>query len=287
MLLAGYGQIIATDRPVPGAVEVSGGQSGITISHHDARTLPPAPLYAVEDGQAGGERALVFTAPGVAQYRCTGNCVEVTPHAGGPADMVEGLLIATALPATQWMQGRIVLHAAGIALGEGAGCVAITGPSGSGKSTIAAGLLDSGARLIGDDSLAIAASGAGWTATGLPGGLFLPAANAGERCFKPLGEGQNAAAARLDAVLVLDERGAQASLHRLGAAEAVRELIAARHRPRIPAALGLQRAVLEGLVGIARHVPVLKWRRSAGRVAPDERELDMLRQAAANGELSR
>ena len=210
--------------------------------------------------------ALHFAAPGVADYRCTPTRIDVTPIAGAPQDMIEALLIATALPAVLWLQGDFILHAAAVIPHDwGDGALAIAGPSGSGKSRLAAAFLARGAWLIADDSIAVRQSprtdAAAPRCAGLAGGYHLPIqSGAGPRVFHPVSDRRARRAARLAAVVVLDD-GSCASRTRLGAVAAVEALLANRHRASVPRLCGLELHVLRDAARLARTVPVYRWPR--------------------------
>jgi hypothetical protein len=210
--------------------------------------------------------ALHFAAPGVADYRCTQDRIDVTPITGAPQDMIEALLIATALPALLWLQGDFMLHAAAVIPHDwGGGALAIAGPSGSGKSRLAAGFLARGAYLVADDSIAVRrprrADGTAPRCAGLAGGYHLPIqSGAGTRVFHPVADRRARCAARLAAVVVLDE-GPHASRTRLCAVAAVEALLANRHRASVPRLCGLDAQALRDAAWLARTVAVYRWPR--------------------------
>lgn len=269
----GFGQAITSYLPVTGAIDAAGNalasNAGIAIVGAAAMDDPEAPLYA-RDGET-----LVFSAPGIAAYRCTTSGITVTPYTNADLSEIEALLIATALPVVMWMQGKYVLHAAGLLM-PGASCMlAIAGASGIGKSTIAAQLLDRGARLVGDDSLALTADGDGWQACGLPGGTFLP--RGGDREFRPVGAGKACLAAPFGALLILSgSTDGLAGLEALGAVSGLEQVLANQHRPRVPVALGSRPLALAQASRIAATVPILRWKRPRGQIELSETECEHL-----------
>lgn len=256
----GFGQIIDTAIAVPGTVARDGAAvvGVISIAMASEATNTDAPLYErVND-------TLIFSAPDVATYRCSSDRVEISPYSDADPEWVTALLIATALPATKWMQGQFMLHAAGIILKGSGHAIAIAGPSGSGKSTLVRQLLEEGARLVGDDSLALEVTDEGIISTGLPGGIHIRTGEGDDRCFEPIAAGQSALSAPLGAIIILGDRAKAFAHTKLGKTDAMEQIIANQHRPRIPAALGQVAAMLKQATVIAERIPVQVWRRQEG-----------------------
>lgn len=261
MRLYGYGQVLDSDRAIDGAIPADSTDApGIVIRHHPPAAAAPADTYV-----AGGD-GMIFTSPLAGAYRCRPDAIAVTPHLHADPAEVAAMLIATALPAALWLQGRYVLHAAAVRLPGRAAAIAIAGPSGIGKSTLAAALVARGAALLADDSVALDDDG---LASGLPGGLFEPDGAAGRR-FVGVPAPRRAAPARLAALLVLS-RG-EGEWTRLDRLAAVRELLVQRHRPRVPDVLGRQREILSRSTLLSALFPVYAVPRRAGAVALEERE---------------
>lgn len=226
-------------------------------------TCPPAdaPLYARKD------QALTFTASKVASYHCTADSIEVNPFSGADADWVSGLLIATALPAVLWMQNRFMLHAAAVVPKGSTRAVAIAGASGSGKTVLAKQLLDQGANLLADDSVALEPSGAVIVASGLPGGYHHSVEGDAERCFETLPAARSVKNAPLAAIIVLGGFADRFEAQSLNKMKALETIIACQHRPRIPTALGISAHMLAQAAEVAGSIPVSIWRRCKdGRV---------------------
>jgi len=272
--LFGFGHTILSDLPIPGALPC--GDDGqvcapvLSVDLTEARDCPQDEIYR-RDGDA-----LLFAPPGVGLYRCRATGIKVTPQPGSDHAELSALLIATALPAVQWLQRNFMAHAAGIVLPGSASAIAITGNSGSGKSTAAAALLARGARLLGDDSLRIAPVRGDWMASGLPGGLYLPDGDRPYRCFAPVPVSRAVAEARLGAIFVLGQRQAAASIRRVDGVAALAQVLAMQHRPRVPTILGQRHGTLQLAAGIARSLPVFVWERRSGAIALEQQELDML-----------
>jgi hypothetical protein len=222
------------------------------------RPTADAPVYArTHDG-------LCFVCPGVASYRISAHAITVAPDPDAPPEMVTGMLVATALPALLWLRDRFVLHAGAVRL-PGGGALAIAGASGSGKSTILAQLVDAGAALIGDDTIAFSRE-TGIEASGLGGGWFAARDDAGRR-FVSVDAGQSLASAPISAILTLDApTEGETSFARLDPVAAVTSLLTHRHRPRVPALLGRTAEVLRDATLLAGAIPLYSWRRRTGAV---------------------
>ncbi|RXD02125.1 hypothetical protein EQZ23_18425 [Sphingomonas sp. UV9] len=263
----GFDRIIDTDLPIEGtrtAPEPLGGNEDEAIRICWGRAIPvptsAPPIWSLaEDG-------LHFAAPGVAEYRCTPTRIDVIPIEGAPQDMIEALLIATALPAALWLQGDFMIHAAAVIPHDRTeGALAIAGPSGSGKSRLAAAFMARGAFLVADDSVAVRQAGSEDASrqgcAGLSGGYHLwIQGGEGTRAFHPVADARARRSARLAAVVVLDD-GSRASRTRLGAIEAVEALLANRHRPSVPRHCGLEPRSLRDAVRLAQRIPVYRWPR--------------------------
>lgn len=219
--------------------------------------------------------ALVFEASGVARFRCQATSIVIAPIGDASDEAIAGFLVATALPATLWMRGDIVLHGAAAQLPGAAGVVAILGPSGSGKSTVLSRLVKSGARIVADDSIRVTRTPSGFEASGLAGGYFL----GGEpRVFNPVPAETRLTAAPLIGIAVLDSRRSAEGpdIRRMEALGAFQALLGNRHRPRVPRLLGLEPALLARIGALAWQLPVHHWARREGVVELEGTELDLL-----------
>lgn len=252
-----YGLRVRSDIDIPGAPAEPRAVEApdIVIALAPPRAAQSADIYRFE-----GE-ALCFTMPGIAEYRCGTDRIEVIPHPdAGVADVV-GMLIATALPALLWRRGGFVLHAAAARLPGHGGALAIAGSSGVGKSTILAQLADAGAAVLADDTLLLdPRRGEG---AGLPGGYFV-AQEGSARRFQPAA--QSLARAPVATILILSrgDPGTAVALTRVAPVEAVARLLANRHRPRVPDLLGRRAATLADSALLAGSIPIYAWRRPAG-----------------------
>jgi hypothetical protein len=268
--LIGYGLTIESELPVPGAVAPASANPrapDLCIRWEplaDADASRPPGFARAEDG-------LICFVPGVALYRCRRDCIGVAPLAGSdPAD-VAALLVASALPAALWMRGAFVLHAAAACWPGGAGALAIVGRSGAGKSTIVEQLMELGALLVGDDSLAIEAGAEPPLARGLAGAIRSARAEGGAT-FCAVAPQRSCLVAPLAAVLVLAEADGTWSIDRVGGVASVEQLLAHRHRPRAALLAGRAGEALRDGVRLGARVPVHVWRRPRGRphLHPDE-----------------
>ncbi len=271
--LFGFGHIIDSNLAVRGAVagdHTAVAEGVIRIRTRPEQAIGDAPLYTRDDD------ALVFGAANVGRYRCQPQSIDVSPCPGANMEWVAALLIATALPAALWMQGKFVLHAAGIVLNGSSHAIAIAGRSGAGKSLLAAQLLAQGARLLGDDSLALAVTDAGVTACGLPGGTHCRIGKSDDRRFDPVAPNQSVLSAPLGAIIMLDGWAEAFDCTALSKTAAVAQIIANQHRPLVPAALEQRGPVLAQAAAIAERVPVVLWRRRDGETELAASELEAI-----------
>jgi hypothetical protein len=263
----GFGQSIDSAFPIPGALSLAWDSKcspGLVILRDASATSEnTAPAgFSREDNR------LRLTVPGLATYLCSERAIVVAPCGSAASADVSEVLIASALPAALWMQGRLVLHAAAVCNGVGAPAVGILGRSGAGKSTLAAHLVARGTRLLADDSIAIAGDPSGLTASGLPGGLFLRA-DSGARQFRPLASSQTIDAARLGAFILLDEAATGANVTRLSAVRAIEALLTHLHRARAPNLMNMQAEVLRDCAKLAQSIPVYACRASNAMLEGD------------------
>lgn len=264
-LVLGWGLRIASAIRIPGAVPCPDGGlvADVVVTLARSRAMPPIPELYEWDGTT-----LDFAPPGVARYRITRKSIEIVPAPGSSRADVAALLVATAFPALLWLRGRFVLHAAGIVAAPGGGALAIAGPSGAGKSTLARQLIRGGARLLGDDTLAIGPGPDVASCRGLPGGLFLGSAE--RRRFTALPDTRSVTeAAPLAAVLVLTPC-AEMAISPLAGAAAFEALMQNRHRPRVPTVLGHQQAVMDAAIELSRTSRIGELRFDKDRHAPQE-----------------
>ncbi len=252
----GFGLTITSPFPVPGALPTatSAAMVDLTITAGPAR-LGPAAQDSPPYRQLGTQ--LELAVPDIASYLLENpGRLTVEPQPGAkPAD-VSALLIATAIPMALWARGGLVLHASGIVPSGGNRTLALAGPSGSGKSALARGLIASGGKLVGDDSLWLCEGGGGINASGLPGGLFEPDAGQPERKFHPVTSNAQLDTAPLGAIIVLDPAAPSGPPLRLTGTAALTALLRHRHRPSIPALLGVEAERLALAALLCGQVPV-------------------------------
>lgn len=268
----GFNQVLDSTFAIPGAIQVAGsiGTQSIRISAGPAQPNASRPLYMREGN------ALMFNAPNVASYRCQTDRIEVQPCPLSDPEWVTNLLVATALPAALWMQGRFVLHAAAVVpKGEGR-CIAIAGASGAGKSVLAKQLLEQGASLLADDSVALDITDDGVMASGLPGGIYCRTGDGDERNFEPVSPGRSVRFAPLGAIILLEGFADSFASSALDKVTAIEKLLACQHRPRIPAALGRSGPALAQAAIVADRVPVSIWRRCHSDFTVSAMERDLL-----------
>lgn len=277
--LIGYGLRLDSQLAVPGAVpDDRDGPSDLSILRDPPQSTGDAPVYVQTDA------GLCFVCPGVASYRIAAQSIRVAPDPDAWPDVISGMLVATALPAWLWLRGRFVLHAGAVQL-SGGGAIAIAGASGSGKSTILAQLAAAGAALIGDDTIVFSRD-TGALASGLGGGWFAAAADAGARQFVTVDAGQSCTSAPIAAILLLDRRReTDGGLVRIDPVAAVAALLTHRHRPRVPALLGRTVEVLRDATLLAGTIPLYSWRRRAGVATLTPAEWAMLERIGMGKEI--
>lgn len=266
--LFGWGLRIVSAVPIPGAIPWPAPLSNPTALPDVIITVGATAAWSSwPDPYRRDEETLDFAPPGIARYRIAQDSILVEPHPDADPVTISALLIATALPALLWLRGRFMLHAAGLILGSGDSCIAIAGPSGAGKSTLSRWLVEHGARLVGDDTLAIDSTAPQPMCNGLPGGMFLHSGAC--RQFEPLTETLivRSRASRLAAIVVLTP-GKPLALRRLAGVEAFAAIMRNRHRPRIPALLGHHQAMLEVVTTLSRVLPVYELQFDHAEHAP-------------------
>ncbi|ROZ66374.1 hypothetical protein [Ramlibacter sp. WS9] len=91
--------------------------------------------------------------PGLGDFEVSqdGRAVQSWPAPGVPSPTVEHLYLNQVLPLALSRQGKLVLHASAVEVGNQ--CLVFLGESGRGKSTLAASFATSGARFLTDDGL--------------------------------------------------------------------------------------------------------------------------------------
>lgn len=215
--------------------------------------VEPELLYHYADG------CLTFAPPGVGAFHIRTDSIDVHLLPDANADHAHMLLIATALPALLWLRGGFMLHAAAVVMPEANSAIAIVGPSGAGKSTLAHALIAQGAKLLADDSICLHQNGSIILGSGLSGGLFLH--QQGQRQFQPLSTEASIPEAPLSSIVILDEAEEPPTMTQLKGLEATRQILLHRHRPAVPALLGLIGHGIEFTTRLATSIPVLAWRR--------------------------
>lgn len=280
VLQSGFGLTFHSEIAIPGTVATafSGGEQGAPIRVSVCRETIVGngmPEFRLE------REELVFAPREVGEYRIGIDRIEIALRADADPELVGVLLVATALPALLWMRGHMVLHAAGLAM-PGGDVVAIAGASGSGKSSLAQALLRQGARLIGDDSLDLQYQDWGISIAGLPGGYYLGEGDA--RSFQRIPPASSQQQGKLAHLVVLEPRGEGARLRRVVGVEAVAMLLEHRHRPQVPALLGLRQRSLAFATELVKIVPVFAWSRRMGDVDIEPDRLMAMIAAALSGD---
>jgi hypothetical protein len=273
-----FGLSIASEFEIPGGIRVDQPvpDTDIVIAAGDTST---GDVEAVNGPYSRNGKALLFDAAGVARYYAPSpGQLFVEPYAGANALHVAELLIATALPMLMWMRGGIVLHAAGIVPAGMEQAIAIAGPSGIGKSTLAAGLIKAGGRLVGDDSLWLTVQDDTPIVCGLSATLFRsddPAELRTEIAMPPQLRFENAQLAAIIVLRVADENTTPFT-NRLHGVDAIEALLKNRHRPKIPAILGLEAALLPQTILHCRTLPIYEFTMQKGDVAGSQHHISSM-----------
>ena len=91
-----------------------------------------------------------FQIPGMAEFEISGGRrIVVRPLPDTGAMEIRGFLLGTAWASLVYQRGLLAFHASAVEVGRGV--ILFCGPSGAGKSSTAAGLVQNGFRLVGDD----------------------------------------------------------------------------------------------------------------------------------------
>lgn len=254
----GYGLTIASEFEIPGAVPVmpDTGQPDIVIRAGKAAIEP---VEATNGPYSRSGDALLLDVPNVARY-CAASASEmvIAPYPAASAGDVSALLVATGLPMLLWMRGGMVLHAAGLIMPGSDSAIALAGPSGVGKSSLVHRLLGARARMVGDDTLLMSVADGRSMVSGLPSSYFLPGETADQRVTHPVPPALQAESAPLRAIIVLTsaEQAETRPASRLTGMAALEAILQNRHRPRIPAIIGRDGAILAASAQHCRNVPI-------------------------------
>lgn len=180
-----YGLRIDGGPPPAGLYQAAGYPSNRSVLL-ERRESPPPPTHherrlaetRERDGSTfltvdgGPQGSFVMAAPGHGVCTVVADGTRVECAGEGDRAAADRLLLAQALPTAAVLQGLEVLHAGAVAVGDAA--LAVTAPSGVGKSTVVAALVQTGARLLADDVLAVESrEGSGVLAHPGPGVLAL------------------------------------------------------------------------------------------------------------------
>lgn len=254
--LYAFGLHVQADLPIPGA-QPAPHQRTPNVSVILAPPLPAGGRQTHGDPYTLGPDSLLFSMPGVADYRCDlrGDRLSIAPHAAAPESLLAEYLIATALPALLWCRGVTMLHAAAALLPDRTAAVAIAGPSGIGKSTLLRKLLQAGADVVADDSLALRPAG-----SGLPVASGLPACTrqAEPACFLPVPHDRQQALSPLRHLIELVPDG-PVRLQIQHGPPALAVLLRNLHRPRVPHLLGQDAALLATLASLTASLAIHRW----------------------------
>ena len=270
-----FGLNIASEYDIPGGIRVDAVMAEPDIVIRSGKnTIGAAETINGPYSRSGD--SLLFDAPGVALYSApTPQQLFIDPYPDSNPRTVGELLIATALPMMMWMRGGVVLHAAGLVL-PGADCaIAIAGPSGIGKSTLALAMVETGARLVGDDSLWLTMSDGVSIVSGLSATLFKSVEPENDRTAIALASHSQVEYSRLAAIIILQNSEALVPItpRKLSGVEALEALLRNRHRPKIPAILKLDAALLPQCILHCRTLPIYEFTITSGDIAATQQQI--------------
>jgi hypothetical protein len=273
-----YGLNIASEFEIPGGIRVDQpvSDTDIVITAGDTSI---GNFETVNGPYSRNGNALLFDSAGVARYYApTHGQLFIEPYRDADPIDVSALLIATALPMMLWMRGGMLLHAAGIVPAGLSSAIAIAGPSGIGKSTLAASLIDAGGRLVGDDSLWLTLQGDAPFVSGLSVTLYRSDVSAAQRTEIAIPSQSRVESALLAAIITLRISNENTTLpvNRLHGVDAIEAVLKNRHRPKIPAILGLEAALLPQTMLHCRTLPIYELTMQKGDVAGSRQHIASL-----------
>jgi hypothetical protein len=222
-----YGYEIETDLPLERLNEARGERGTLALlAAETALPIPagePAAVQKTDDGQVlyvtyEVERGCLMTMPPSGSFLIDAGAGIVRADAREHDELIEHRLGSTAAATLLAMRGDLALHAAAIEAAPGE-AVIFCGPSHRGKSTIARALAAAGHPVLAEDGLIVALGEEPIAYPGLRGirvrdenGRVTLDTETGPRDAGPCG---------VAALILLDERGQELSVTRLGAAEAM------------------------------------------------------------------
>jgi hypothetical protein len=263
--------VVRSDLALPGAMPAAEGATADVVVVRGAVAPLEGTRYGVTEG------AVTIDLPPFARFRCSAG--EIVVDEGDDPDLALRL-VANALPATVWLRGDPVLHAACFVPEEGAGGVAVCGASGSGKSTVLAAMLARGASMVSDDMIRVRMVDGDPVAVGLPALYWRKAAaDAAQRSAWPVAAERILPAAPLAAILILTPPADGPVFRRLQGAAAMATVLAQRHRAAIPTLLGAE-AGMVGRIGRLANLPVYAWHRAPAVPIVTDEEAEFLIRAS-------
>lgn len=270
-----FGLNIISEFEIPGGIQVAQivSNADIVIAAGDSSI---GNVHAVRGPYSRNGKALLFDAAGVARYYAPSpEHLYIEPYSGADHRDVSALLIATALPMLMWMRGGIMLHAAGIVPAAMEQALAIAGASGVGKSTLAASLIQAGGHLVGDDSVWLTLHENKAMVSGLSAIVFRTHGVAAPRTQIKVPSSSQVENAQLAAIIILRiaEEKAKPRINRLQGADAIEALLKNRHRPKIPAILGLEAELLPQTMLHCRALPIYEFSMTMGDVAGSQQQI--------------
>lgn len=269
--LIAYDRVIDSAVPLPGALSADNARDpDWAVSLECSDNVPP-----FTRGCRWNDQCLTWSLNPAEQHLVMDRQLSLQTFGPVNGQAVSENAIANGLPALSWIAGAIVLHAAAVVMPQCHSAIAIVAPSGGGKSTLLNQLMRAGAILLADDTLVLRREGSRWIGSGLPGGWFMRVDGQIERGFvtAPAGRSRQRAPVAAILALTLADDGQLPCLQRQRGIAALSLLLAHRHRPQVPRAMGNEASYLPSLAAIAAELPIYGLTRQRGRIRLTDAEL--------------
>lgn len=165
MRYALHGVVVVSDTPFP-LLTPDSTKRAATLEVRVVTSRPPEiadsdVVYRLQhtDGSprwtvARAAECLCWCINGTGHFVIEGPRITCHPEAGADSARVEQVLVDQVIPRALHQLGRPCLHAAAVTLPMGHAAVALTGETGAGKSTLCAYMVERGAGLLSDDTIA-------------------------------------------------------------------------------------------------------------------------------------
>ena len=159
-----FGAVLASDLEFPELVAVDSGDEPHWIVRVAEYAPPPIEMIALGERQVGLEAYTLARTPagfrleyshaGIFDVSSDGRQITWYRRADALLELVRSIVIGPAIALSLELSGLLCLHGSAVSIGNHA--VVFLGPKHHGKSTLATALTAAGARLVGDDLIAVA-----------------------------------------------------------------------------------------------------------------------------------